>query len=694
MTKINKLLLTIFIVLLTGSGCVYYNTFFLAKKHYKHADKIREKSESETIPEEAKSSYNITIEKASKVLAFYPTSKYVDDALFLLGMSLLWTDEPVKSATKFEELLGSFPDSKFADEAQYWRSIAWMKAGEFEKAESAFELIKEDNEDYAERAAFMIAESYYEQDDYVSAELEYEKFIEEYPKSSLVSLAAFRLMDIAYQFTRYERVIELEEFINPNDLNDTQWFTANMRIGEAYIELARLDDALKHFRKMKKNRSFANQMGDIEVRIGRIFYERDDTTRAAETWREVGKRFPYTNASAWAFYYLGVMSFNAGNLELALEMFEKSQSEARGTEIAAISRERADAIRKIIEMRIALSDSTDSLRNPAEIRMELAEMYVLKLDQPDSAINQYRRLLDEMPKSELAPKAMYSLGWTYANSKEDWDTADSVYASLLKKHADTDYAIGAVDYFQSRGAALDSTEVRSVGYYFVNAEEYLFTYNNPEKALETYQKVIRDYPESYLVPKAMLAVAYIYVEYMNESSKAEKVYSAISAEYPGTSYDSLAQIRLGQRDIEFEDERPKPSDSLLAEFKRRDEDHDERRKPGELTQKERDSLLAGDLPPLRLYPVEPLELEYPEQEWSTQLRGKVTRLKIFVDAFCKVDRVEILASCGNEIIDRAIKEAMLEAEFDPEKLDVTKRNNWYLYEVRVRRPKSAEYRRY
>jgi outer membrane protein assembly factor BamD (BamD/ComL family) len=217
------------------------------KRIIKKQSESGKKTDAETVPETAKAAYTKTIEKCSKVIAYYPESRWVEDALFLLGMSLLWTDEPVKAATKFEELLAAFPNTKYEKTARYWRSYAYMKAGDFEKAESEFTLLAEEGKgEFSEQAAFMIGQGFFEKEDFVQAEISFESFTEKFPKSKLASLAYVRLMSINERYEKYESVVNLSEKVRKSDLGDKDWFNAQMMKGTALINLGRLDQALEH----------------------------------------------------------------------------------------------------------------------------------------------------------------------------------------------------------------------------------------------------------------------------------------------------------------------------------------------------------------------------------------------------------------------------------------------------------------
>ena len=65
------------------SSCAYYNTFFNAKKYFREANKlplVKGRSSSE-----ANKKYNKAIKKCGIIITDYKNSKYVDDAVFMLG---------------------------------------------------------------------------------------------------------------------------------------------------------------------------------------------------------------------------------------------------------------------------------------------------------------------------------------------------------------------------------------------------------------------------------------------------------------------------------------------------------------------------------------------------------------------------------------------------------------------------------
>ena len=97
--------------LLCFAGCAYYNTFYLAKRYYKDAQKEQEKSVAGSISPGAATRYDQVIRQCTKVITDYPKSKWVDDALYLMGASLYGKGDYAGAIRRLDELETKFPKS-------------------------------------------------------------------------------------------------------------------------------------------------------------------------------------------------------------------------------------------------------------------------------------------------------------------------------------------------------------------------------------------------------------------------------------------------------------------------------------------------------------------------------------------------------------------------------------------------------
>ena len=104
-------------------SCAYYNTFYNAQKAFKDAEEIinqTKKTEDGSIPEQAKKLLSSSIEKSQKVINKFPESKYIDDALFLIGKSSFLKEDYIFAKKYFNQLLLEFPNGDLDIETKIW----------------------------------------------------------------------------------------------------------------------------------------------------------------------------------------------------------------------------------------------------------------------------------------------------------------------------------------------------------------------------------------------------------------------------------------------------------------------------------------------------------------------------------------------------------------------------------------------
>jgi tol-pal system protein YbgF len=91
------------------------------------------------------------------------------------------------------------------------------------------------------------------------------------------------------------------------------------------------------------------------------------------------------------------------------------------------------------------------------------------------------------------------------------------------------------------------------GSYAANAQYWLGEANYVRRqfpaAIQEFQKVVTNYPESRKLPDAMLKIGYIHYE-MKQSDDARRVLSELTQTYPGTTAARLAENRLQRMKLE------------------------------------------------------------------------------------------------------------------------------------------------
>ena len=118
---------------LIGSGCAYFNTFYRAKKNFNDAQKQYVSPDQRATPGQMQA-YDRAIRGATKVVVEYPNSKWVDDAVLMMGRSMLGKGDYEGARIKFEELRKNFPDSPLGDQGLYYHAEAFRLNREFANA--------------------------------------------------------------------------------------------------------------------------------------------------------------------------------------------------------------------------------------------------------------------------------------------------------------------------------------------------------------------------------------------------------------------------------------------------------------------------------------------------------------------------------------------------------------------------------
>ncbi|MCD6595426.1 TonB family protein [bacterium] len=639
------------------------------------AEKIRKKSGGETIPVDAKSMYDKSVEKSEKVLAYYDKSKYVDDAIFLIAMCYVRIGEFTKALRKFNELLSNFPETEYAEDARYWRNVCLYYGGKEDIAIDSLKALALENPERAEEAMYMIGELAYKNERYIEAKSAFLDFLEHFPKSSFVPMIHMRLGQIEWHFEEYETAAHHFEQVGESDVPVEDYFTSRKLLIKCYIKIGRLDDADKIIAELLKDETYMPHWSELELLSGDVYYARGEIQKAMDIWNSLIDRYPNTSVAAWAYYKLGEVYFARGDLDKALDMYNSAAKTGTDPEVRELARKRSEQITRLLAYKKQIENPDSAGISVVSAKLALAEMYLTEFGQPDSAIKTYESVLEKYPDDSLAPKASYSLGWVWAFAKKNYKKADSVYAQLLKEYPESDYAVGGAKYFKSRGGSLDSLAVRNVAYYFIKGEEFWLTYNWKDSALAYYDIVIDSFPNSVWVPKSMSAKAEILIE-LGRNDEAKQIYMSISSHFAGTEYDSLAKLRLGESVAIVQNKvvPPKVDTTLFAK--------------SDTGYSAKNDTFRGtyDNLPQAPRPLKRIRLSYPEQEWSSRLQGRTVRIKIKIDAFGKVNNAKLLMSCGNTVIDHAAMLAVRKAEFDPSKIDISMFDKWFLIKIPVTRP--------
>lgn len=437
-------LLGIVLLALVATGCAYYNTFYLAKRYYKEGQKAQERSLTETAPPEALAKYDATIRQCTKVITDYPKSKYVDDALYLLGASLYGKGDYGAAIRRLDELRAKFPKSPFVPEARFVQGLSYLKRKEYATADSIFHDVDAAYPNFPRRWELYFSEGENKalQEDTPAALWWYRRAIGAASERHERSDALRRAGDALVQADRLDSAQAVyDDCLKVEDRSDKRLDVALDR-GAALRDLKRYTQALEFLNQWKSTAQAENREGELYLRVYELTALLGRAQDAIDGYKRLVEKYPHTNVAYEAQFQIGYLYESAVNdLDQAAKEYDKLRIEPE-SEFKSQAARRSSSLASLKQYRTALEADTTGAR--ARSAFGVAELYYFELGKADSAMIQYRQVEREFPNSVFAPKSAYARLWITAFDRNDTLGAMGLADSMAVKYRGTRFAESAL----------------------------------------------------------------------------------------------------------------------------------------------------------------------------------------------------------------------------------------------------------
>ncbi len=539
----KRLSLTVALLLCLSSGCVYFNTFYNAKRRFDEAEKQRLKAEENPNDLSARRTagdiYSQAITKASAILDLHPDSKYVDDSLMIIGKAEFWREHYLEALRKFAELQSNFPKSELLEESHLWEGRAYWKMGQYADARRILlDLAREGRSFFADQAAFALLEVEMEQKDYSSVIKEGEELLTHLRTGKLRAGIYQKIGGAQVALARFDVAEEALRNVLKHAPSPRMEYEARTSLGailEARGVFAKARDLYAGMLRMKHlKRGFE---ADIRLNLARTLFRTGQEDEAYRLCKGVTEGFPRTPQAAMAYYQMGLIAQRQNRKpEETKELFRKAQQEDRNAPAYELARQRQEDLEALERyLQKIASDSTGAL----DTVFDLAELYRQRLNEPDSALVAYRRVAEKDTTKDLGPKAMYAIGWIYTEVKQDSASAREAFASLVRNYPGTAYAEAAASWLHDGTVSNEAARAR-----FLEAERLRFSGAAPGTYLPILEQIVSDYPGDVYAAKALYAVAWTHENALREEAVARERYQEVAERYGNTAVGDLARQKL------------------------------------------------------------------------------------------------------------------------------------------------------
>ena len=319
------------------------------------------------------------IEKGSRILVNYPKSRWVDDALMLIGKSYYHKFEALRAERKFQELLDRYPESSLVPEAILWLGKTYVRLDNYGLAEEmlnrAVEAAVEESEPDIAAAA------YYELGKMFLLTGERAKAVEMYERASEFSGDRDQRIQIQLSLAReYERLDEKDKAarayrdIFKLEPSTELAFVAELNYAKLKRELGDLDEASNTMINMLENPLYLEYDGKIQLEIGHLYYAYHERYRlegdtlaadaflaAMDQYTMVDTTFRSTEEAADANFAKGrIYEEDIFDYDNAFDNYNKSKTSFPGASSARIAERKAKIFGEYRKLRnqMSMKDTT------------------------------------------------------------------------------------------------------------------------------------------------------------------------------------------------------------------------------------------------------------------------------------------------------------------------------------------------
>jgi tetratricopeptide (TPR) repeat protein len=579
------------LLLLIFAGCAYFNTFYNAKQFYKKAYHETKKNLTSKPSSTENNYYQEAIDRSLTLIVKYPNSKYVDDALLLAGKSYYYRQEYFQAKRKFLELMSNYPDGPFVDEAKLWMARTQFALDEFEEAQTLVdELVSQDVLKSIKGQAYYYLGKFHERNrNFKDAVTAYQNALQ-YGVGDLKVNTLYSLGTSLDTLGHYQEARDAFEKV-PKSTRLTEFiFEGYFRSAQMDKKLGNTKEALKEFQTLMADENYTRHIPDIRVQIADAYYRSGDADAAIEYYAEITQLHEKTMQAAEAFYRMGIIFEKYyRDYEQALENYllvkqTNSRSEYADTaEVYARDIQRLQALIEVVKMgkmgktgETVLMETQELEEDTLTLELAYDMMDTTRGDSAcyallrelggkifaDSVFLEKNKTLDERQREidlNMGQEEELRIDWRKwveegeIPSYSDFEPEFARLQKLKKMREKPEMADNPL---------LSSFRVEELDRnLFLLAEMYNFRFESPDSAFNSYDQLVRQFPESSYAPKALFNIANLYKTHYDNPDQEMQVYQTLVREYGDTVYGNAARERLDLDPVRTR------SDSIQYQFK-------------------------------------------------------------------------------------------------------------------------------
>lgn len=462
--------------------------------------------------------YDVAIRYLNEFLEKYPQTEKRNQANLLLGQCFFFRGQYLKAFDIFQGLMTA-PDLK--DATLFWLAETYLKGTDYPQAEKYYRQLIEDYPAslYVSQGYYSLGWLFFDQKNYESAKQTFAEFLKKFPASALAEDSLFKLGECDYNLHLYESAIEyFHDYVLkfPQSLRHDQVY---FYMAEAYYYLEKLPEAIEYYTKTISISRDDRIILLSKISLGWSYLKQKDFDNAQQFFDQAKLLSKEKN--------MPLDDIDLGRASLFFEKNDYAQALAAYDELI----KNFPNSQRIVEAHLGKANALYLLKNYPE------------------AIGVYRDIITKFANdrnfTDILEKAYFGLGWAYlkgAHVEEAIQTFEEAASKTTNNITKLSALTQMADVYHDAG--------------------------NLERALETYDKVLKDFPNSPYMDYIQYRQGITLLQ-MNKIEAATLSFQSLQANFPNSKYLADTKYYLGLANFKREDWAA--AKDYLADFSREEQ---------------------------------------------------------------------------------------------------------------------------
>lgn len=437
--------------------------------------------------------YTQAIQVLQAFMVRYAASPYRDEALFWLAEARFQQQEYRAALEDY----GRLPrDSRLYDYGLYGRGWVHIREQQWSQAIEVFQQLVDELPQSVLRAdaLYRIAESQQNLGQQTKARQSYERYLEAYPKDTLVPAARLQLALLSMRADRFDEAIQALRQVQQQFKNTEHAAEAQYWLGMAFFRREQFGEAREVFQDLVRTAPEHPRAAVALLRVADAYYNEKRFREGLIAYEKVGILYPQSSLVADARY---------GAILSHYQMQQFAQF-----------------------LRAARAFVGEFAQHPLSgpLLVQMAEYYQ-EHKQPEEAIQTYTRLVQGYPQSALADKALLRLGELYMEIGQP-QRAVTTYDRILQN---------------GQAAELKPDALLGQG----KAYEAL---GDIDTAIQQYRRIAEQYPESALAAPGLYRTGRLLLA-QHHYEEAQHQFEAVVQQYPTDPIRFASLLQVGMIEL-------------------------------------------------------------------------------------------------------------------------------------------------